>query len=326
MLAPGLRNGCIHPASAVSVHASERNTCVILEDSSLWCWGENWGGELGAGSAVLTSTTPLPVVGLGADVSDVVVGAQHACAVQENGELRCWDNNGDGQLGIGAQSSASTPQTVIGQPVLHLAPDASRGALGSRFTLSGYNLPADTPLTITANGEVLSPTLETLGRGSLLAWLDAVEADPGNYELLIATSDEVTEAPTFYLLIAEDAPLLEPAGGRLPVVALPAGIARDLEDAPAESQQQTLLVLRAGVNLRDAPNGEIVGQTTAETEVVYDAARVPAGAAETTLAAIDGSEVVLTGASAVERVWLPVLWEEQEAWVSDVVVEQVITR
>lgn len=318
------------PGPAISIHAGGQNTCAILEDNSLWCWGWNASGQLGAGSAVLSSAQPLPVMGLGVGVRDVVMGAQHACAILEEGELRCWGSDGDGQLGIGTSAGSATPQTVVDRPVPQLALDASRGAPGSRFTLSGYNLPADTPLTITANGEVLSPTLQTLGRGSLLAWLDAAEADAGYYELLVATSDEVTDAvpfsSTLHLLVAEDAALLEPGGGGLPVLALPEGLARDVEDAPAELQRQTLLVLRAGVNLRDAPNGEIVGQTAAETEVIYDAARVPAAAAETVLPTEEGGEVTLTGASAVDRVWLPVLWEEQEAWVADVVVEQVIER
>ena len=135
------------PGPITSIRAGERNTCAILEDSRLWCWGWNHSGELGAGSAVLTSTVPLPVVGLGADVADVVIGAVHSCAILTNGELRCWGQDGDGQLGIGTDAGIATPQTVTGSAVQELALDATQGAPGSRFTLTGFNLPADVPLT-----------------------------------------------------------------------------------------------------------------------------------------------------------------------------------
>ena len=131
---------------------------------------------------------------------------------------------------------------------------------------------------------------------------------------------------TLHLIIADDAQLLEPVGGGLPVVALPGGVARSVEEAPEALQQKTVLVLKAGVNLRDAPNGEVLGKTSAESEVEYDAGRVMSAPAEATLSGDDGSTVVLQGAAAAGRVWLPVRWEDQEAWVADVVVEMVSER
>jgi alpha-tubulin suppressor-like RCC1 family protein len=39
-------------------------------------------------------------------------GGQHSCATRTDGTLRCWGDNGSGQLGIGNTTSQNLPQQV----------------------------------------------------------------------------------------------------------------------------------------------------------------------------------------------------------------------
>lgn len=88
-------------------------------------------------------------------------------------------------------------------------------------------------------------------------------------------------------------------------------------------QRRTYLTLNAGVNVRSAPNGDLVAKTSVVTDVVYDAGRTCEYAVEATFTDADGAAVVLQGVSAVDRIWLPVVWEGEPAWVADVVVAGV---
>ena len=42
----------------------------------------------------------------------VAVGARFACAVSITGDVRCWGDNDDGQIGSGPQTRSLVPVTV----------------------------------------------------------------------------------------------------------------------------------------------------------------------------------------------------------------------
>ena len=71
-----------------SVYAGTNDTCAIMADSSLYCWGDNQWGQLGIGS-LATSSIPHNVPGL-ARVNAVTEGERHACAILDGGAVWCW--------------------------------------------------------------------------------------------------------------------------------------------------------------------------------------------------------------------------------------------
>ncbi len=118
----GLTNLGEQPGSAGDVHALSFGggrtvkaiadgadfACALLSDSSVKCWGDNLSGMLGTGDAERHGTTPaalaaLPSIDLGPGRSakSISAGAYYACAVLDNGDLKCWGDNGAGGLGQG---------------------------------------------------------------------------------------------------------------------------------------------------------------------------------------------------------------------------------
>ena len=95
--------------TAVSISISRDTACALLDDGSAKCWGSNGNGQLGLGNTVDRGDNPdemgdaLPAIALGAGRTAKVVhaGAQHSCAVLDNGSVKCWGTNRDGELGQG---------------------------------------------------------------------------------------------------------------------------------------------------------------------------------------------------------------------------------
>lgn len=83
--------------------------CAILDNDTLKCWGYNGEGQLGQGDVMGRGQQAndmgdnLPAISLGAarTVKSVSVGGSHVCAVLDNGKVKCWGDNGSGQLGYG---------------------------------------------------------------------------------------------------------------------------------------------------------------------------------------------------------------------------------
>ncbi len=97
--------------TAVSVSTKSSMTCAVLDDASLVCWGSNGAGQLGIGSIINNNTPQTVNLGMGRTPVSVSAGANHACAVLDDGSLTCWGDNSEGQFGDGAFQSRLEPST-----------------------------------------------------------------------------------------------------------------------------------------------------------------------------------------------------------------------
>ena len=80
-------------------------TCALLESSEVKCWGASQLGQLGYGNTnfVGYAETPADVepLAVGGAVVDLVAGWNHACALLQSGDIRCWGEGIQGALGRG---------------------------------------------------------------------------------------------------------------------------------------------------------------------------------------------------------------------------------
>ena len=100
--------------TAKQVSMSQIHACVLLDNNSLRCWGNNFAGQLGNGSMlndfVLTHQT-VTFSGGRYPVS-IDTGYGTTCAILNDQTLWCWGWNNNWQLGIGNNTDQSTPQQV----------------------------------------------------------------------------------------------------------------------------------------------------------------------------------------------------------------------
>jgi alpha-tubulin suppressor-like RCC1 family protein len=90
--------------------------CARLNNGQARCWGENEDRQLGTGDQqdggpqiVENRTGTGPLI----DVVQLAAGASHTCALIEGGNVRCWGDNDDGQLGDGTDTDRARPTLVL---------------------------------------------------------------------------------------------------------------------------------------------------------------------------------------------------------------------
>jgi alpha-tubulin suppressor-like RCC1 family protein len=85
--------------------------CAIKTDHTLWCWGDNWDGQLGLGDDVWRITPTQ--VGTDANWADVAAsGWKRTCATRTDHTVWCWGANGHRQLGVGDHEQHLVPAQV----------------------------------------------------------------------------------------------------------------------------------------------------------------------------------------------------------------------
>ncbi len=113
----------------IAIAAGDVSTCALSKNGAVKCWGDNTHGELGIQTTVGHGVVPgdmgatLPAVSLGTNrtAKAISVGASAACAVLDNGDLKCWGDNDFGVLGQGS----SAPGTDRGDQAGEMGQSAS---------------------------------------------------------------------------------------------------------------------------------------------------------------------------------------------------------
>ncbi len=124
-------------ARVVDLQMGRKHACVLDDRGALRCWGWGVHGALGYGSRLVETTghtgighhtTPAEAyVAMGNDgvvdigdfdrdgkidsVAQVAMGYSHTCVLVEDGRVRCWGRNSEGQLGYGTTDDVGDDET-----------------------------------------------------------------------------------------------------------------------------------------------------------------------------------------------------------------------
>ena len=183
-------------------------TCALTIEDGVKCWGANAAGQLGDGT-ITNRSAPVNVTGLSSGVSTLTVGSAHACALLNDGRLKCWGSDSYGQLGIGTMAQHLTPADVMENLSAALSINYTTGQTGSYFTLTGENFSPSSPLTITVNEITLTSALQTNETGGFILFLNTSEADLGVYQV----SASVNSSASAWFTLDATAPLRPQEGG-----------------------------------------------------------------------------------------------------------------
>jgi alpha-tubulin suppressor-like RCC1 family protein len=108
LLPVGVKNnagtGALRNVRAIST--GDAYTCAAISDGTARCWGSNYWGQLGDGTAGTDRLLPVTVKNVAGTgplpkVTAISAGNSHSCARVSYAQARCWGGNGVGQLGDG---------------------------------------------------------------------------------------------------------------------------------------------------------------------------------------------------------------------------------
>lgn len=125
-------------ASAIGL--GREHSCALFEAGDVVCWGRNDVGQLATGDnqdwGDQANETPstLEPIDLGGPAVALAVGYDHSCALLDDGSVRCWGENGKGQLGLGTTTDVGISQSPAEAGPLALGGDAIAITAGGEHT------------------------------------------------------------------------------------------------------------------------------------------------------------------------------------------------
>ena len=107
-------------SQAVPLAAGLNHTCAV-SNGNVFCWGDNFIGQLGTGDNTSSNVPREVVEQIGSSnplsgVLSVSAGWQHTCALMQTGNVKCWGYNYNGELGdpTYTYNSSNVPIDVAG--------------------------------------------------------------------------------------------------------------------------------------------------------------------------------------------------------------------
>jgi alpha-tubulin suppressor-like RCC1 family protein len=118
--------------TATAISAGGGYTCALLDNATVKCWGAAPGngtpnglgdnpGEMG------DSLLPI-ALGTNRTATAISAGDTHACALLDNGTVKCWGNNANGRLGLGDTTNRGYSPNQMGDNLPAVALGTNRTA------------------------------------------------------------------------------------------------------------------------------------------------------------------------------------------------------
>ena len=120
--------------AATAISAGYGHTCALTRAGGVKCWGDNGYGQLGDGTTA-DHRSPVAVSGLVSGVRAIAAGEALTCGITSAGGVKCWGDNGYGQLGDGSTADHRSPVAVSG--LVSVRAIAAGEALGCALTGAG---------------------------------------------------------------------------------------------------------------------------------------------------------------------------------------------
>lgn len=124
--------------TAIQLASGFFHTCALLDTGAVRCWGAGSEGQLGYGNNLSIGDDEAPAsagdVSLGGTAVQVATGFLHSCALLENGDVRCWGQSSDGQLGLGYFAFIGDDELPTAVPPVSLGGPAQQIVAGGFHT------------------------------------------------------------------------------------------------------------------------------------------------------------------------------------------------
>jgi alpha-tubulin suppressor-like RCC1 family protein len=151
------------------VSAGGEHTCATKTDGTLFCWGDNLEGQLGANSPIY-GNNPIPKQESTAasDWANVSAGGSHTCAIKTNGTLFCWGAASKDQLGNDSTALYHTnpilfgPGSLLGSSTAYSPVPVQEGTAASDWT--NISAGSDYACAIKTNGTLFCWGADTYGK------------------------------------------------------------------------------------------------------------------------------------------------------------------
>ncbi len=119
----------------LQISAGDRNTCALIEDGRVRCWGEGSSGVVGLGSTDDVGDDETPAMSMDIPFPEpaeaVDVGENFACAKFIDGAMRCWGLGSSGRLGN------VSGDTLGDNEALDMLPGIDLGGVADSFSSGG---------------------------------------------------------------------------------------------------------------------------------------------------------------------------------------------
>ena len=96
--------------TAVQIEMGRKHRCVLLDDDSVKCWGDDQYGQLGNGAGQGSKNAPYTTsFSSNLGLQNMVSGHWHTCIASKTNEIYCWGDGSSGKQGDGSSNNNQVP-------------------------------------------------------------------------------------------------------------------------------------------------------------------------------------------------------------------------